>query len=108
MVDEMDRAEAARDEIQRARAQLTRIGEEVQDRASGILADATMLIDEVMEVVQSPVQEGCEDSKNFLNLSYSTSLFKYLFTRSLRIIYFNHFKTIYMELCLIYIFKTFR
>ena len=40
---------------------MTRIGEEVRDRASGILADATMLIDEVMEVVQSPVQEGTEE-----------------------------------------------
>ena len=46
-------AEAARDEVQRARARLTRIGEEVRDRVSGILADTTMSIDEVMEVVQN-------------------------------------------------------
>ena len=48
VVDEMARAEAARDELQRARARLTRIGEEVRNRAAGILADTTMLIDEVM------------------------------------------------------------
>ena len=51
VVDEMARAEATHDEIQRARARLTRIGEEIRDRASGILAEAIMLIDEVMEVV---------------------------------------------------------
>ena len=57
LVDEVARAEATRDDLQRARAQLTRIGEEVRDRAFGIMADATMLIDEVMEVVQNPIQE---------------------------------------------------
>ena len=53
----MARAEGTRDKLQRVRTRLTMIGEEVRDRASGILADATMLIDEVMEVVQNPVQE---------------------------------------------------
>ncbi|XP_071917060.1 uncharacterized protein [Coffea arabica] len=48
VVDEMARTETARDELQRARARLTRIGEEVRNRAAGILADTTMLIDEVM------------------------------------------------------------
>ena len=57
VVDEIVWAEAARDELQRARARLTRIGEEVRDRATGILADTTMLIDEMMDVVQSPAQE---------------------------------------------------
>ena len=55
--DEVARAEGARDEVQRAKARLTRIGEEVRDRAAGILADTTMRIDEVMNVVQSPAQE---------------------------------------------------
>ena len=32
--------------------------EEVRDRVSGILADTTMLIDEVMDTVQSPAPEG--------------------------------------------------
>ena len=58
VVDEIARAEAARDEFQRVRARLTRIGEKVRDRASGILANTTMLIDEMMDVMQSPVQEG--------------------------------------------------
>ena len=54
---EVATAEVTHDEFQRVRARLTRIGEEVRDRAFEIMADATMLIDEVMEVVQSPVQE---------------------------------------------------
>ena len=57
----MATAEVTCDEFQRVRARLFRIGEEVRDRASGIMADATMLIDEVMEVVQSPVQEDTEE-----------------------------------------------
>nr|XP_027066234.1 uncharacterized protein LOC113692084 [Coffea arabica] len=61
VVDEMAWAETARDKLQRARARLTRICEEVRDRASGILADTTMLIDEVMDVMQSPVQKGTEE-----------------------------------------------
>ena len=60
-MDEIARAKAAHDELQRARTRLTRIGEEVRDRVFGILVDTTMLIDEVMEVVQSPVQEGIEE-----------------------------------------------
>ena len=51
VVDELVRAETARDELQRVMVWLIRIGEEVQDRVFGILADATMLIDEVMDVV---------------------------------------------------------
>ena len=61
MVDERARAEAARDEVRRVRARLTRIVKEVRDRASGILADTSMLIDEVMDTVRSPVQEGTEE-----------------------------------------------
>ena len=61
VVGEMARAEVARDELQRVRARLTRIGEEIQDRASGILADTTMLIDEVMDVVQRPIQDDTEE-----------------------------------------------
>ncbi|XP_071928118.1 uncharacterized protein [Coffea arabica] len=57
---EVATAEVTRNKFQRLRARLTRIGEEICDRASRIMADATMLIDEVMEVVQSPVQEGAE------------------------------------------------
>ena len=60
-MNELVRAEAARDELQRARARLTRIREVVRDRTSGILTDTTMLIDDVMDVVQSPVQEGTEE-----------------------------------------------
>ena len=58
VVDEMARAEAARDEVRRVRARLTRIVEEVRDRASGILADTSMLIDEVMDIVQNPAPKG--------------------------------------------------
>ena len=61
VVDEMARAEAARDEFQRVRARLTIIGKKVRDRVFGILADATMLIDAVMEVVQNPIYEGIEE-----------------------------------------------
>ena len=61
VVNEMARTEAARDEVRRVRARLTRIVEEVRDRASGILADTSMLIDEVMDTVQSLVPEGTEE-----------------------------------------------
>ena len=50
----------------------------------------------------------CEDPKTFLFLSNVIGLFKYIFTRFLQIIYFNHFKSIRMEQCLPYIFKTSR
>ena len=40
---------------------MTRIGEEIRDRAFGILIKTTMLIDEVMDVVQSLVLEGTEE-----------------------------------------------
>ena len=61
MVDERARAEAARDKVRRVRTRLTRIVEKVQNRASGILVDTCMLIDEVMDTVRSPVQEGTEE-----------------------------------------------
>ena len=51
MVDELARIEAAHDEIQRTRARLARVVEEVWDQAAGILADTTMLIEEVMDAV---------------------------------------------------------
>ena len=54
---EVATAAVTREELQRTRARLTRLGEEVRDRVSGILADATRLVDEVMDVVQSPDQE---------------------------------------------------
>ena len=57
VVNEMTKAEVARDELQRVRARLTRIGEEVRDGAFEILAGTSMLIDDIMDVVQSPVQE---------------------------------------------------
>nr|XP_027122247.1 uncharacterized protein LOC113739210 [Coffea arabica] len=58
---EVTTVEVTHDEFQRVRARLTRIGEEIRDRPFRIMADATILIDEVMEVVQSPVQEGAEE-----------------------------------------------
>ena len=58
---EVATVEVTHDEFQKARARPTRIGEEVRDRASEIMADATMLFDVVMEAVQSPVQEGVEE-----------------------------------------------
>ena len=56
-MDKVARVEDTRDEFQRARARLTKIGKVVCDRASRIMVDATILIDDVMEVIQSPVQE---------------------------------------------------
>ena len=53
---EVATAAVTREELQRTRARLTRLGEEVRDRASGILADATEMIDRVSDIVQSPVQ----------------------------------------------------
>ena len=64
MVDEVARTEAAHDEIRRVRARLTRIVEEVWDRASGILADTSMLIDEVIDTIQSPTLEGTPEKEN--------------------------------------------
>ena len=61
VVNEIARTEAARDEVWRVRGQLTRIVEEVRDRVSGILAGTSMLIDEVMDTVQSLVPEGTEE-----------------------------------------------
>ena len=58
---EVATAEVTHDEIQRTRARFIRLGEEIRDRASGVLADTTMLIEEMMEVVQNPAQE--EDPK---------------------------------------------
>ena len=61
VVNEIARTEAARDEVWRVRGQLTRIVEEVRDRVSGILAGTSMLIDEVIDTVQSLVPEGTEE-----------------------------------------------
>ena len=57
------RVESACDELQRVRARLIRIGEDVRDQTAGILADTTMLIDEVMDGVQSPTQEEDPEEK---------------------------------------------
>ena len=57
LASEVGTAEVTRDELQRARARLTRLGEELRDRASGILADTGRLVDEVMDIIQSPDQE---------------------------------------------------
>ena len=46
-----------REELQRTRARLTRLGKEVRDQASGILTDATMIIEGGTDIVQSPVRE---------------------------------------------------
>ena len=59
-VDELEEVlagEVATAAVQRSRARLTRLGEEVHDRASEILADATMMIEGVTDIVQIPVQE---------------------------------------------------
>ena len=45
-----------REEFQRTRARLTMLGEEVHDRASGILVDVTRLVDEVMDAVQTLIR----------------------------------------------------
>ncbi|XP_071912309.1 uncharacterized protein [Coffea arabica] len=49
---ERARSEAAREELGRQRSRLTRVAEEVRDRSAGIRADATMMIDEVMGIIQ--------------------------------------------------------
>nr|XP_027101081.1 uncharacterized protein LOC113720405 [Coffea arabica]XP_027117500.1 uncharacterized protein LOC113734925 [Coffea arabica] len=54
---EVATAAVTREELQRTRARLTRLGEEVRDRVSEILADATKMIDGVMDIIQSPNQE---------------------------------------------------
>ena len=58
---EVATAEVTREELQRTMARLTRLGEEVRDRDSGILTDTGRLVDEVMDLIQSPDPE--EDSE---------------------------------------------
>ena len=45
------------DAFQRTRAQLTRLDKRVRNRASGILIDTNMLVDEVMDIIQSSALE---------------------------------------------------
>ena len=54
---EVATAKVTREELQRARARLIRLGEEIRDRDSGILADTGRLVDAVMDIIQSPDQE---------------------------------------------------
>ena len=49
------------EELRSTRAQLTRLREEVRDRASGILTDATRLVDEAMGVAQDSEEEDPEE-----------------------------------------------
>ena len=56
-------AAITREELQRTRTRLTRLGEEVHDRAFGILADTIEMIDGVMDIVQSPDQEEDPDEE---------------------------------------------
>ena len=65
VVDDRTRADAASVELQRTRVRLTRVVEEVQNRAAGILPDTTMLIEEVIEAVDSPAREGTLEEKPF-------------------------------------------
>ena len=53
---EVATAAVVREELQSTRARLTRLGEEVRDRASKILTDATEMIEGVSDIVQSSVQ----------------------------------------------------
>ncbi|XP_071916280.1 uncharacterized protein [Coffea arabica] len=55
---ERARSEAAREELGRQRSRLTRVAEEICDRSAGIRADATMMIDEVMGIIQGTAQAG--------------------------------------------------
>ena len=54
---EVATAEVIRDEIQRTRARLTRLGEEIRDQVSGILSDTSMLVDGVVDIIQNSTQE---------------------------------------------------
>ena len=65
VVDEMARTEAARNELQRVRARLTRIGKKIRDWASGILIDTTTLIEEVIEAFDSLAREGTPEKEPF-------------------------------------------
>ena len=44
---------------------MTRVLEEVRDWTAGILADTTMLIEEVIEAVDSPVHESTPEEEPF-------------------------------------------
>ena len=57
MIDERTRIEAAGVKLQRIRARLVRVVEEVWDRTAGILIDTTILIVEAIEAVESPTRE---------------------------------------------------
>ena len=65
VIDERVRVEAAHDQVQRTRARLVRVVEEVKDRAAGILTNTTMLIDEVVNGVESSALEGTEEEEPF-------------------------------------------
>ena len=54
---EMATSAVVRKEFQSTRARLTRLEEEVRDRPSGILTDATRLVNEAMSVIQSSEEE---------------------------------------------------
>ena len=44
---------------------MTRIGEEVRDRVSGVLVDTTTLIEEVIEAFNSLAREGTPEEEPF-------------------------------------------
>ena len=49
------------EELRSTRAQLTRLREEVRSRASDIVADATRLVDEAMDMAQDSEEEDPEE-----------------------------------------------
>ena len=65
MIDERARVVAARDQVQRIRARLVRVVEEVKERAAGILADTTMLIDKMGDGVESLAYKGTSEEEPF-------------------------------------------
>ena len=65
VIDERTGAEAAYDEFQRTRVRLVGIVEEVRDRAVGILTDTTMLIEEMIDAIESPIHEGTPEEEPF-------------------------------------------
>ena len=65
MIDERTRVETASDELQRTRARLDRVVQEVRDRTIGIVADTTMSIEEVIDAVESLTREGTPEEEPF-------------------------------------------
>nr|XP_027120273.1 uncharacterized protein LOC113737210 [Coffea arabica] len=65
VIDEQVRVEAAHDQVQRTRARLVREVDKVQERAAGILADTTMLIDGVVGGVESSTHEDTSEEEPF-------------------------------------------